>query len=250
MSEQKQKSPKPHYHFNLKAIYNQTDQNNDGKVNSNIPPKCKVCGHHHIDKCPICGHVLHVKSNIYSASSCPSGGRPNHCNTLHFGLYSPSNAETFNDGWSLAKIIRRKVFVEEKFNESFPSVTCEELWDQEVIDDDTTCQHSVAFKGDMSIGTARWRIISQNNTHRLIKLDRICVLNNYRRSKVCTQLIAHAISVGRREAATLNTVGVLIYIPTNMEFLTHMLSSLNFQAFPQQQITEGGQLKVPFVLYF
>jgi predicted GNAT family N-acyltransferase len=246
MSEQKQKSQKPHYHFNLQNQYKNQTEGANSSTDPNDPPKCRVCGHHHVGKCHICGHVLNAKSNIYSASSCPSGGCPT-SQELHFQLFSPSNADTFQQGWSLAKIIRRRVFVEERLSEPFPGLVCEQLWQSEVAGDDTTCQHSIGYFGDMPVTTARWRIVTQNDGQRMIKLDRICVLQRYRRRRVCAQLLAHAIETATRDAVTLNVVGVVLYCPLDLPYLASTLNAIGFQSYPQQQVEENGRQKVPFM---
>jgi predicted GNAT family N-acyltransferase len=237
-SSHQQKSQKGNYHFRAKV-----PEEKDGE-----PPMCRVCQHPHVGKCGICGHVLHAKSNVFSASGCPAKGSPT-TSALHFKLFSPSNTEIFESGWSLAKIIRRKVFVEEYQGQTFPGEVCEQLWATEVQQDDGTCQHSIGYYGDMPVATARWKIIAKNDGQRLIKLDRVCVLQRYRRRHVFMDLMSHAISEAVATAETLNVTAMLFCCPTNLPFLTPALASLQFQGYPEQQFTEDGITapKVPFI---
>lgn len=230
------KSQKGHYHFTVT-----TPEAKDGDVH----PVCKVCQHPHIGKCHICGHVLHAKSNVFSAAGCP-GGTPTP-RALHFELFSASRPEVFDTGWSLAKIIRRKVFVEERLGEKFPGETCEQLWAQEIMSDDTTCQHSIGYFGDMPVATARWKIVTQNDGQRLIKLDKVCVLERYRQRHVFVDLLQNCVDIATKEAATLNVSAILFCCPTDLPHLTPTLASMQFIAYPNQQFEENGRQKVPFM---
>jgi predicted GNAT family N-acyltransferase len=241
LASPKQKSQKGHYHFQAP----QMEEEELLEPDDSGPPTCRVCQHRHVGKCHICGHVLNVKSKIFSASACPEGTPTQHA--LHFEMFSPSRPETFESGWSLAKILRRNVFVEELKGEPFPGAVCEQMWSVEIQEDDTTCQHTIGYYGDMPVTTCRWRIVTQQDGTRMFKLDRMCVLPRYRQRKVFSFLIENCVKIAQKQAETLNVTSLLFCCPNDLSFLETTLRRMNFEPFPGQQFTDDGRVRVPFV---
>lgn len=242
LASPKQKSQKGQYHFRAPSEMDEVEEHLE--LDDAEPPICRVCQHRHVGKCHICGHVLNVKSTIFSASACPNGTPTQHA--LHFEMFSPSRPETFERGWSLAKILRRNVFVEELKGEVFPGAVCEQLWSVE-IQEDATCQHTIGYYGDMPVTTCRWRIVAQQDGTRMIKLDRMCVLARYRQRKVFSSLLEHCVQVAQEQAETLNVTSLLFCCPNDLSFLENSLQRMSFEAFPGQQFVDDGRAKVPFI---
>ncbi|CAM9196800.1 unnamed protein product, partial [Phaeothamnion confervicola] len=126
------------------------------------PPTCSVCRHNHFqeDKCAVCGHK--GKGKIYrllADGPIPAG--------LNFKLYDQRTSEKTLVGYqALARIIRRRVFVEEL--RSSPALEFDDL--------DAQSRHV----GDAPVGYARWRLETVPGIGTLATTDRMCVLPDYR----------------------------------------------------------------------
>ena len=139
------------------------------------------------------------------------------------------------------------VFVEEQQQVSFNTSECMQKWDEEISDDDGTCQYSVGYFGDMPVTTGRSRIVTYADGSRLVKFDRMCVLPRYRQRGVFAALLQHMIQARSGEhGRTLNVSKCLFFCPVHLAPKLHrMLVAAGFQQAGAQCIDERNVAVVP-----
>jgi ribosomal protein S18 acetylase RimI-like enzyme len=121
-------------------------------MDASFGPRCAVCSHYHEPgvACTICGHKgLSTKHRKFKAACTSSEAASS---TLHAFVYETCAAERRNPLHSLARIIRRRVFVEELKQAALPAGM-----DAAV---DATARHVVAMVGHAAQGCTRWRVLT------------------------------------------------------------------------------------------
>ena len=119
-------------------------------MDASFGPLCAVCNHYHEGgvKCTICGHKgLSTKHRKFKDVCTSSEAAPS---TLHACFY-----ETSAEGQklhSLARIIRRRVFVAELKQAAVPAGFVAAI--------DATARHVVSMVGHAPQGSARWRVLT------------------------------------------------------------------------------------------
>ena len=141
------------------------------------------------------------------------------------------------------------VFVEEQYKLALSTDECRQRWNEEVSDDDGTCQHFVGYFGDMPVATGRSRIVTYADGCRMVKFDRICVLERYRRRGVFTAMLQHMIHAWSGEhGRTLHVSKCLILCPVSLvPHLHRMLTAAGFQQFGAQCVDERNVSVLPLV---
>ena len=118
---------------------------------------------------------------------------------------------------------------------------------EEVSDDDGTCQHSIGYFGDMPVAAGRSRIVAHPDGSRMVKFDRICVLERYRRRGVFTALLQHMIQAWSGEhGRTLHVSRCFVYCPITLApYLQRMLTAAGFQQVGAQCADERNVAALP-----
>jgi hypothetical protein len=143
--------------------------------------------------------------------------------------------------WKLARIMRRRVFVEEC------GVVAASEWD----DFDATSRHRMAFLGDAPIAYLRWRVAVGAGGRAMAVIERICTLKHQRQRGnarrmigECLQDIAAFQASGRTDLAEIRVV--LPFGDTKFSTcLSRVFASFNFRPVagtmpPDTMVQEAG----------
>jgi len=156
--------------------------------------------------------VLFIMSSMREADGTKRG--PSNLN-LHFVGFDSRTAQDTREGYfQLARILRRRIFVEEL------GVGVDVEFDEH----DFTSQHVLGLFGDAPVTYARWHIVG----HAAV-VDRLCTLPEYRRRSVarrCLEYVAHDVMSSNRLTQCVECLSVMV--PNQETELQQKLAQAHF----------------------
>lgn len=135
---------------------------------------------------------------------------------LHFVNFETNSNDANQPGYfKLARILRRRIFVEES------GVGTQAEFDEH----DIISRHVLGLLGDAPVSYARWRIDGD-----VAIIDRLCTLNRYRQRSVARKCLENVIQDISKFSAELNFLihGLIILVPKHASILQQKLSEANF----------------------
>jgi predicted GNAT family N-acyltransferase len=135
---------------------------------------------------------------------------------LHFVYFESNSNDANRPGcFELARILRRRIFVEEL------GVCTQAEFDEH----DIVSRHVLGLLGDAPVSYARWRLDGD-----IAVIDRLCTLNRYRQRSVARKCLENVIQDISQFCAELKLVikGLIILVPKHARILQHKLSEANF----------------------
>mmetsp|Transcript_27998 Transcript_27998/g.95454 ORF Transcript_27998/g.95454 Transcript_27998/m.95454 type:complete len:244 (+) Transcript_27998:113-844(+) len=158
--------------------------------------------------------VLFILSSLRDSDG--SMRRPSDTN-LHFVYFETNSGNPSQRGFfELARILRRRIFVEEL------GVGIQVEFDER----DVLSRHVLGLLGDAPVSYARWRLDGN-----VAVIDRLCTLDGYRQRHVARKCIEDVIQDISTFSLQLKLMvrGLIILVPKHERLLQHKLSEANFR---------------------